>query len=562
MSAMPPLSPRSVVIGLLVLVSVTLLAHFGSLQSEFIIDDYQVVVDNPLVTQGGHWGEVFSTDYFRNPNVALLYRPAVVASFKINRAMFGAGPAAFHVVNLALHLLNTLLVALVLWQLTRRERMALIAALLFAVHPLVTEAVGVVFARTELLAALGMLLALSCWLAGRETTRWPLWAFGAMAAMVLALLSKESAVCLPGLVVLEGLVHRRPWRDTAKWAAVLSVPIAAYLWLRWVLFGALVVNTPDTVLLDLVNPAAPLHWAHRMLVGLSLAPMILGKFVWPMPLSLDYSFDQLSIQPGLSLLLWAGLGLILIWLTVREVVLPPLRSEWADAARLGAGWTLCMWILVSNIPLAGSVIFAERLLYFPLIGLCLVAAWLIDMMFESPRRTRLGVLVVSGIVIVGVVCDHVRHAELHDMRSVSLATAEASPRSAKALAAAGGVLVAEAERARDLSQLEAALDFTHRATQIEPTFAMAWKNLGQIEMLRGNPGAARVALERAMIADTRLAPLIGPVWRGLVSRHWDSDNSPLRWRLMALTARSQPQRESAESRLRAMGVREESPDLW
>src|SRR5580692_12381304 len=93
-------------------------------------------------------------------------RPLTELTFWINDAMFGRSPVSWHVVDLMLHLA---VVALV-WDVLRKligDRAGLIAATIFAVHPMMTEPVAYVFARATLLATLFSLLAIRAWIANR-----------------------------------------------------------------------------------------------------------------------------------------------------------------------------------------------------------------------------------------------------------------------------------------------------------------------------------------------------------------------------------------------------------
>ena len=121
------------------------------------------------------------------------YRPLVFVSYAVEHRLWGAGAFGAHVINLALHLLNTGLVV----TLARRGGVAPAAALLggaiFALHPLQSEAVAYVSGRTDLLMTSGALLS---WLAlGGGGSAWRR-GLGAAAAGGIAMLSKESGFAL------------------------------------------------------------------------------------------------------------------------------------------------------------------------------------------------------------------------------------------------------------------------------------------------------------------------------------------------------------------------------
>lgn len=485
-------------------VALGLLAHGRSLGSGFIVDDYPLVVQNPLVTETGHWRAIFTTDLFRNPDRGLLYRPVPIATFALNHALGALSPVGYHVTNIALHLVSALLVGLVALRLFPRPRLATLAAALFAVHPLLTESVGCVFARPELLSALGQLLALLAWLNGRTAaSRARRLAFAAAMALAeaFALLSKESAVCLPGLILAEGLARRRPWREVAIWMLIPSAAIIAYLAWRIHLFGMVAQNPPRPEIFGLINPLASLPAWHRALAGLHLVTFAAGKFLWPATLSLDYSLDQLptGVRPGL--LLGAAAAFALFAATTREVLAGPPRCRWPDPLRLGLAWFLVTHLLVSNIVYPVSTIFAERLLHFPSAGLAIATAGAGDALWEAlarRRRQALAAVLAGAVLLAAAARSHRRHGDLVSQRAAVLATWQASPDSAKALADAASVLMAEAIELSDLDRAAQARDLLRRSVEIWPGVAMHWFKLASAEaMLRDIP-AARAAAGRAL----------------------------------------------------------------
>lgn len=473
------------------------LAHGLSLRSGFIVDDFPLIVHSPVVTEGGHWREIFTGDYFRNPAKAVLWRPVAVASFALNWALCGPRAAAFHAANVALHGLNALLVWRLVLALTALPGAAFAAAALFAIHPLHTEAVGAVFARTELLAALGQLLALLCWLRGRESARWPLWMAGSIAALALALLAKESAVMMPGLILAEGLIRRRPWREVARWTAAGGLTVVVYLAVRWRLFGVIAANPVRPEVFALINPTAGLPWPQRALVGLSLLPRALGKFLWPRTLTLDYSLAEIPVDLTVSVLLLATAGLTLLAAALREVLLPPRLAAWPEPLRLAAAWFVIPWLLVGNILWPVSTIFAERLLYFPSVALCLGAGWLAHWLWLR-GQTALLASVAALVAVLAIGRSNLHHLDLRDQRTAILATAEASPRSARAQADAAGVLLTLAQETGDPAPLREAADRARAAVEIHPPLVVGWLNLASAQMALRQWGPARAAALEAL----------------------------------------------------------------
>jgi hypothetical protein len=267
---------------------------------------------------------------------AAFYRPLATADFAIDRALFGLSAFAFHAASVAWHAGATL----VLWRLLLRvvdARAAFVAALLFAVHPVHTEAVTGVVARTEVMAACFVFIGAGLHLDERRGT--------ACVAYLCALWCKESGVVLPLVAVLLD-AQRRPLGSAVKRAWPFVVPLALYAALR---VHALAGQTLPT-------PAAGLSLA----VAIDVLGRDLKLLVWPHPLSAAY-----AIAPPTGLRVAATLA-GLAALVAAALRWPPLR--------LGAAWFALTVLPVSNLIVPIGVVMAERLLYLPSVAVCLAAA--------------------------------------------------------------------------------------------------------------------------------------------------------------------------------------------
>jgi tetratricopeptide (TPR) repeat protein len=156
-------------------------------------------------------------------------RPVLMLSYRLNGMLFGTAPAAYHAVNLLIHVANACLVLLVLRALLeragwsgRRLRLAAAAgALVFLVHPLQTESVSYIAGRSESLASFFMLLAYAVFLYDRRGAISWRRAVAVLAIFAVAVKTKENAVALAGILVLTDVMWprsfsldgpRRNWR--------------------------------------------------------------------------------------------------------------------------------------------------------------------------------------------------------------------------------------------------------------------------------------------------------------------------------------------------------------
>ena len=176
------------------------LVYVNALHNPFVYDDHRMVVANRSIGDLTNIKAIAAYD---------MTRPITNFSYAIDHALWGASPFGFHVTSVLLHMLNVALLFLVAWRAAgdsarRRSEsrpdapaiVAVVAAVLFASHPLMTEAVGYISGRSELLYGSWFLLAV---LSGR---RWMAaggvsWAVLTMVLWTLGLATKETAAMLP-----------------------------------------------------------------------------------------------------------------------------------------------------------------------------------------------------------------------------------------------------------------------------------------------------------------------------------------------------------------------------
>ena len=171
--------------------------YVNSLTNPFVYDDFRLIVENRALAAPGDLQAVVWHD---------ITRPLVNLSYALDAAIWGIRPVGFHVTNVLLHALNVALLFAVAWGLALDSRRtplasAVIAAAAFAVHPMLSQAVGYISARADLLCASFVLLA---WLAARRYLLHGriLWAVAALDAGLFGLASKEVAAMLPFVLLV------------------------------------------------------------------------------------------------------------------------------------------------------------------------------------------------------------------------------------------------------------------------------------------------------------------------------------------------------------------------
>lgn len=452
------------------------LVYLNSLSNGFALDDVPLVRDNPDVQSDLAPADLLLRPYWGEHGAASgLYRPVTILSLHLNRRVSGSRPAGFHAVNVALHMLVCALV----WYAARGAGLyygtALAASLLFAVHPVHTEAVANVTGRAELLGAAGVLAA---WLAFRRALaagsgfHWPV-----LAGLfyLLALLSKENTVLAPLVFALEGYWHRRDASSSSKKRLVLAAAAVATAFvvgmgMRWVALDGLR-GTATVAFID--NPPAFAGAGARIATALWVQVKYGLLFAWPFGLSSDYSFDMIPTVTGwldaraLAGICWAAGLVATFWIGARL----------ARPVALG----IAIWVLgllpASNLLFVSGTIMAERLAYLPSLGACLILGHLVAWARHARRDGPFAIAGMLVVLVVLSVATFQRNPDWESNATLALEDAARHPRSAKLHAGAGIVL-------HDRGELDAAEQAYRRALAIYPDYAQIHYNLGELLLVR------------------------------------------------------------------------------
>jgi hypothetical protein len=336
---------------------IVLLSFWGLQNAEFInLDDWGYVFRNASVmdglsVKGIQWA--FTTTHMNN------WQPVTWISHMLDCSLFGVAPGAHHVVNIALHAVNSILVFVVLLQLTGSCLKSSFVAAVFAVHPLHVESVAWISERRDVLSTLFGLLTLLAY--ARFIRRpSPLWYGVALVSFVLGLLSKPMLVTLPFVLLLldfwpAGRIAG--WRDLGRRILekvpffMLSAASCVVTYVFQEQSGAMAVAQP----LDL--RIANAFVSYVLYVGKSFVPINLAiKYPYPASIPLAYTL---------------GSALLLGLVTTVAVWLAKTRPY------LAVGW---FWFLGTLFPVIGLVkvgtqAMADRYMYVPLIGLLIATAW-------------------------------------------------------------------------------------------------------------------------------------------------------------------------------------------
>src|SRR6266850_1289551 len=172
-----------------------------------LLFDSEIIIKMDPRLRGVNWinlQNILTRNYWWPTDESILYRPLTTLTYLFNYSILGNGEngGGYHLLNFLLHWANAWLVFLIVRRLAGRLDVAALAAALFAVHPLNTEAVTNVVGRADLLATVCVLFGGWCYLQSTlPDARKKTWLALMSAAACLGVLAKENAVMLVGFVV-------------------------------------------------------------------------------------------------------------------------------------------------------------------------------------------------------------------------------------------------------------------------------------------------------------------------------------------------------------------------
>ncbi len=369
----------------------------------FCGDDHFLFVNNSFYRNPSNIVRIFRPGYNVSPEAvqygyaadkgtgSVGYRPVTTASFFLDSFFWKDIPAGYHLTSLLWHAANVVLVyevALVL----ASPQVAFVAALIFAIHPVNTEAVAAIGYRSDLLACFFLLTALLAWLLYRQKGTWG-WAAASCGAYGLALFSKETALLFPCLLLIVDGVNFPAVSKKGRGQRYLPFLLTAVFYL-YIYYGVFP-NTALPYVPRMGNGVAEYASIFIQILALYLKEIffvfsagIMPALYWPLPrplLSSDLIFQGL---------LAAGAGGLLLVIILRWAV-----CAWA--ALWGVVFFLPVFVFwVNPNPIA------LRYVYVPFAGVAFLAArGLVHVWARWKDRLTLPMrvfLCFSGIVSLGL----------------------------------------------------------------------------------------------------------------------------------------------------------------
>jgi tetratricopeptide (TPR) repeat protein len=458
---------RIIAFSLILLVSSV--SYFNSLENSFHFDDRPVIEENPNIRELSDLSSIIS----HNPS-----RPILFLSFALNYYFSHLNPFGYHLVNLILHGLTSILIYLIVelsfrsYSFSTNELLiparlvALFSSLIYATLPVHTESVSYIASRSSVLCATFYLSAILFFAKARERGGQGAFIFYflfSMLSFLLALGSKEIAATLPAiLLVFDFLIISEGKRKefiarVFRYHLPFWVILSLYFLLRLFLYETL------------GHPKYDLDVYAYLLTELKVVVNYLRLFIFPLSLNFDPDFSR-AVSPVEPRVIISFLLLVAILATA----IVAFRSK--PIISFGILFFFIVLLPTSSIiPLQD--VMAEHRMYLPAVGLCLIGGALLAGLLRIRQAQYSRGLIVHAVFIVIVLCFSLgtagRNLALRDDYELWKDTVKKSPRKARPHNNLGKAYF-------ERNFLDQALTEFKEAVRIDSNYADAHNNLGAI----------------------------------------------------------------------------------
>lgn len=489
----------------------TCLVYGNTLWNKYASDDAIVLTENIYVQKGfSGIGDIFTHDVFEGffkEKKSLVaggrYRPLSVATFAIEYGLYGLNPMLSHAINVILFGVTCILIYFLLIQLFPDKgdtpfylSLPFLATIIYAAHPIHTEAVANIKGRDEIMSMLFAVAALIATVL--YISKGIKWLIIAAVLMFLSLLAKENSITFLAVVPLTFYFFTKAnaKQYLTAMAAVL-LPTVLYLILRSQ-FAASGLAEESSEILN--NPFVNATFAQRYATPVYSFLLYYYKLVFPHPLSHDYYFNQIPLIDfgNVKFITSAVVTIALLGIALNQLK----RKTVVSYSIL---YYFITFSVVSNILFSVGIIMNERFLFMPSLGFCLLLAAGFQYFLQTKK---LPVVVTQALLVVVLglfsIKTYSRNMVWKDNLTLFLTDAKNSPNSAKVNTSAGGDLLAASDTETDSLKrkqiIEEAMSFLTQALKIYPENFNALLLMGNAQFKYYKSAEAAVPFYNKIIA--------------------------------------------------------------
>ncbi|MEP9412695.1 MAG: tetratricopeptide repeat protein [Candidatus Brocadia sp.] len=487
--------PHLFIYQLTLIVVVSILLYLCAIGNNFAYDDKFTVVNNYLIRSWYKVPLLFTSDYFTAAG-ELSYRPLVTLSYFIDYSLWRLNPVGYHLTNLFLHSLNAVLLFFLLIRLlsvigeTRKEArpvfpkdseasvsspvviktsIPFMASLIFCTHPLLAEAVNAISYREDLLATTFYFAAFHFYLKTCQQ-RSVLWYSASLICYLMGLFSKEITITFPVLIGIYEFLSLSKTRLTYK--LVRSYIGYALVSIFYILIRFIFLHNPTESYIPYPQNS---FWVNFLTMSKVLASYVKLLF-FPINLNADYVVQHTTSPVEISFIL----SLLLI---ISVMVIAYRLFFYSKILFFSVLWFFITLLPVINIiPIEN--IMAERYLYLPLAGFCILGGFLLNRVPNLAPGYGIvnscGFTFIITLILFGFSWQSCSISKIwFDDLSLWSTTAKRSPQSSRAHNNLGVLY-------KKMGFMDAAIQEYTTAIRIKPYYSEAHGNLANVYSDEGN----------------------------------------------------------------------------
>lgn len=475
----------------LFLIVISFLIYANTIGHDYTLDDFLLIKDN-FYTQAGLKGipDILSNDMFSGNNPGYKsdlsggrYRPLSQITFAIEYELFGFNPTISHIINILLFSLTPYFIFITLSLLIKSSRqdfvwyrsLPFLAGLIFAVHPIHTEAVANIKGRDEIMSMLFVIISFYLFLKYTDNQKIKL-LISSVVMFFLALMSKENAITYLAVLPLSLMMFReKDW----KFAAKSIIPYLAVSLLFIIIRQSIVGGGKELAIPELMNePFYGMTIIEKYgTIFVTLFNYIKLQF-FPYPLTYDYypyhivKTSLFSIIPLLAIALHIFMIFVAfkIWKSNRIISFAII-------------YYFVTLSIVSNLLFTIGSFMNERFIYMPSLAICIFFAWLIsDFLAEKKISKSIVITVILLITISYSSLAIIRNPVWKDNYTLMTTDVNISSNSAFGNYCAGIQYYEKMTKTTDAKEknifFELSKKHLYKAIEIHPRYSNAFVTLG------------------------------------------------------------------------------------
>ncbi len=365
-------------LSVILIISLVLFVYFNSLTGKFLWDDDVLVNDNVYIRNWSALKKIFTKDIGAGGAKEFhAYRPIQIFTYLVDYSLWRLNVKGYHLTNILLHILVTLAIYSLLNILYGDRFISLLTSVLFAVHPIHTEAVAYISGRADSLAALFMVFAFIFYIKYLRSNKITTYLV-ILLSYLFAVLSKESSLILPLLFLLYHYAFKVKFK-IKQFLPVLFITFL-YVLLRLTVFKTLL-PPPQS----LVSAAL-----FQRLPGFFVALINYTKLLFlPLNLHMEYGYRLFNLSEPKAILGGVGLIFLLSWVYIRR------KNN--KLLFFSISWFFLSLLPQSNIYSINAYM-AEHWLYLPSVGFFLILAKGLAHLYKIEKLKNFAAILLIGLL--------------------------------------------------------------------------------------------------------------------------------------------------------------------